>query len=119
MNNPEFAKLFEERTKKFAIDIILFSRLIPNNSDGKVIKNQIIKFGTSVGANDSENNRGSSKVEFMSCIKISQSEASETCYWLEIIREVFDVDIKKFDKKYRESNELLALFTSISKGHNS
>ena len=62
MNNREFAKMLEQRTKKFAIEIILFTRVIPNNPEGKVIKNQIIKSGTSIGANYREANRGRSKV---------------------------------------------------------
>ena len=58
-------------------------------------------------------------VKFMSRIKICESEASETCYWLEIIEQVFDVDLVRFKNIYMESDELLALFTSISKGGNS
>lgn len=51
MDNKEFSKLLEERTKKFAIDIIRLSASLPNTPEGKVIRNQITKSGTSIGAN--------------------------------------------------------------------
>jgi len=114
MNNKEFAKILEQRTKKFAIEVIIFTRTIPNNPEGYVIKNQIIKSGTSIGANYREANRGRSRAEFISRIKICENEASETCYWLEIMKEVFDVKIENFELLSKESKELLAIFTSIT-----
>lgn len=51
MNNKEFSKQLEDRTKKFAIDIISLSTDLPNTPEGKVINNKITKSGTSVGAN--------------------------------------------------------------------
>ena len=114
MDNKEFAKILEQRTKKFAIEVIIFTRTIPNNPEGYVIKNQIIKSGTSIGANYREANRARSRAEFISRIKICESEASETCYWLEIIKEVFDVKIENFELLSKESKELLAIFTSIT-----
>ncbi|MGB5665266.1 MAG: four helix bundle protein, partial [Maribacter sp.] len=81
----EFSKTLENRTRNFAIDIIKLSSTLPNNSEGKVIKVQITKSGTSIGANYREANRSRSKADFRNKIKICESEASETVYWLEII----------------------------------
>ena len=87
MNNKEFAKALEKRTRKFAVNIIRLSAKLPNTPEGKVVKNQITKSGTSIGANYRESNRSRSKADFRNKIKICTSEASETQYWLEVIVE--------------------------------
>ncbi len=115
MENKEFGKQLEIRTKNFAILIIKLSSSLPNTTEGKVIKNQITKSGTSVGANYREANRARSKADFMNKIKICESEASETVYWLELIDELKWMDSEKILSIIGESNELLAIFTSIGK----
>ena len=85
MENKEFSQQLEKRTKNFALDIIRLSALMPNTSESKVIKYQIAKSGTSIGANYREANRARSKADFISKIRICESEASETVYWLELI----------------------------------
>lgn len=114
MDNKEFGKILESRTRTFAVSIIRLSISLPNTPEGKVIKNQITKSGTSVGANYREANRSRSKADFKNKIKISESEASETVYWLEIIKEMGWVDSEKLELIIRESNEVLAIFTSIT-----
>ncbi len=69
MNNKEFGKLLEIRTKEFAITIIKLSILIPSTAEGNIIKNQLTKSGTSVGANYREANRSRSKADFRNKIK--------------------------------------------------
>jgi four helix bundle protein len=115
MNNKEFGKQLEVRTKKFAISIIDLSVSLPNTPECKVIKYQITKSGTSVGANYREANRSRSKADFANKIKICESEASETVYWLEIITDLSWVDSEKIKLIFIEANEILALFTSIGK----
>ena len=87
MENKEFASVFEKRTKDFAVRIIKLSISLPKIEEVKVIKNQITKSGTSIGANYREANRARSKADFRNKIKIAESEVSETQYWLEIIEE--------------------------------
>ena len=86
MDNKEFGKQLEKRTKEFAIEIIKLSIKLPSTAEGIVLKNQITKSGTSIGANYREANRSRSKADFRNKIKICESEASETVYWLEIIQ---------------------------------
>lgn len=105
----------ELRTKKFAISIIKLSTSLANTSECKVIKNQLTKSRTSVGANYREANRSRSKADFVKKIKICESEASETVYWLEIINELKWVDTQELKLIIAEANEMLALFTSIGK----
>jgi len=111
----ELARKLEERTRNFAIDIIRLSGSLPKSEEAKVIRNQLTKSGTSVGANYREANRASSKADFKSKIKICESEASETDYWLEIIHELNLVQPDRMDALLKECKELLAIFTSISK----
>lgn len=114
MENKEFAKTLEYRTRQFGISIIKLSALLPNTIEGRVIKNQITKSGTSIGANYREANRSRSKSDFKNKIKISESEASETEYWLEIIDDLNWIEDNVLNAITKESKELLAISTSIS-----
>ncbi len=87
---------------------------MPNTPEGKVIKYQLTKSGTSIGANYREANRSRSKADFTNRIRICESEASETVYWLEIITDLNWVDSEKIQLIMVEAKEILAIFTSIS-----
>jgi len=115
MENKEFSKLLETRTKQFAISIIRLSASLPNTQEARVVKNQITKSGSSVGANYREANRSRSKADFYHKIQICESEASETTYWLEIVLDLNWSDLAETKQILTEANELLAIFTSISK----
>ena len=115
MDNKEFGKKLEGRTKTFAVEIIKLSSKLPSHAEAKVIKNQITKSGTSVGANYREANRSRSKADFLNKIKICESEASETVYWLELIEAMNWNSNESLESTMKESKELLALFTSIAK----
>jgi len=80
MDNKEFGKKLEKRTREFSVRIICLSRTLPNTPEGRVIRTQITKSGTSIGANYREANRARSKADFKNRIKICESEASETQY---------------------------------------
>jgi four helix bundle protein len=73
------------------------------------------KCGTSIGAYYREANRSRSKAEFKSKIRICETEASETQYWLEIVRDLGWVPRERLESDLTESSELLAIFISISK----
>lgn len=113
MDNKEFSKMLEKRTLKFAVKTINLSRALPKTPEGIVIRNQITKSGTSIGANYREANRARRKADFINKIKICESEASETQYWLEVIVEVKFLSWEQVKPEYEECSELLAIFTSI------
>ncbi len=118
MENKEFSKKLEARTKAFAIRIIKLSATIPCTIEGKTVRNQLTKAGTSIGANYREANRARSRADFKNKIKISESEASETSYWLEICTDMKWAETTELESALKESNELLAIFTSIGKNLN-
>jgi four helix bundle protein len=115
LTNKEFSKNLEKRTLKFGIEIIRISTLLPNIPEGRVIRNQITKSGTSVGANYREANRARSKADFINKIKICESEASETQYWLDLIVESNFLSQENIKPVHKECSELLAIFCSIGK----
>ena len=115
MERKEFAKNLEKRTRKFAVQIIRLSITLPSSPEGMVVRNQITKAGTSIGANYREANRSRSRADFKNKIKICESEASETQYWLEVIIETGWLTREKIKPEYEECSELLAIFTSIGK----
>jgi len=88
---------------------------LPNSPESVVVRNQITKSGTSIGANYREANRSRSRADFKNKIKICESEASETQYWLEIIIETGWLTWEKIKPEYEECSELLAIFTTIGK----
>lgn len=114
MTNKEFAKQLEKRTVKFAIEVINISSSLPNTTEALVLRNQLTKSGTSIGANYREANRSRSPRDFKNKIKISLGEASETDYWLEIIEELKWINNINLKDLRKEAKELLAIFTSIA-----
>jgi four helix bundle protein len=114
VDNKEFAKQLEKRTREFAVCIIRLSSKLPNTPEARVIRSQMTKSGTSVGANYREANRARSKADFKNKIKICESEASETQYWLEIIVEGKWFSWAKVKWEYEECSELLGIFTSAA-----
>jgi len=111
MTNKEFGKKMERRTLKFAWEIIKLSASIPYTQETRVVKYQLTKAGTSVGANYWEANRARSKADFYNKIKISESEASETVYWMELVR--LQEMIKNTDLIFDEAKEILAILSAI------
>ena len=115
LQNRDFAQGLELRTRKFAVGIVRLCGKLPNTSEGKVIRNQITRSGTSVGANYREANRSRSRADFKSRIKICESEASETQYWIEVIAETGWLTWSQVKNEYEECTELLAIFSTIGK----
>ncbi len=116
MDNKEFSKELEKRTRKFAVQIIKLSAKLPNTPEARVIRTQITKAGSSIGANYREANRARSKAVFRNKIRICEGEANETQFGLEVIADVAWLSSEEVKSEYEESSELLALFTSIGKG---
>lgn len=115
MDNKQFGKNLEKRTREFAVRIIRLSTKLPDTIECRVIRNQITKAGTSIGANYREANRARSKADFNNRISICESEASETQYWLELIGDLRWLPDYEIKGPYDECSELLAIFTTIGK----
>ena len=108
----------KNRTFRFAQNIIDLVELLPKNKATNIISYQIIKSGTSVGANYRAAIRARSNKEFISKINIVLEEADETLFWLEIIKTKNWLDEEKLSKILNEANELTAIFTATLKTMN-
>src|SRR6184192_2310829 len=112
----EQTKDLKPRTKAFALRVIrMYSKLPKNNTVAQVLGKQVLRSGTSVGANYREAQRGRSKAEFISKIGDCLKEADETAYWLELLLEEKFVAPARLQPLLDEANELLAILTTISK----
>lgn len=114
MTNKEFAKVLEKRTIEFAIEILKLSGCLPNTPESLVLRNQLSKSGTSIGANYRDANRFRSLKDFKNNISISFAKARETDYWIQIIEEMNLSNNINILKLRIEAKELLAIFTSIA-----
>ena len=100
------------RTKKFALRIINLFQVLPHTIEAQVIGKQILRCGTSVGAQYREAKRARSKAEFLSKIESSLQELEETGYWLELLVESGIVSQEKLHSLSQEQNELTAILVS-------
>lgn len=83
-----------QRFFDFAVRVIKLSRDLSNTTEMKVVKNQLIRAVTSIGANYEEAQAGSSKSDFVNKVNISLKEAREANYWLRLIKEVENTNFR-------------------------
>ncbi len=110
MNND-----LKARTKKFALRIIKLVDSLPKTTSGYNIGKQILRSGTSVGANYRAACLGRSKAEFIAKLCITAEEADECCYWLELIIESELLQKNMVESLHKEATELTAIFVSSLK----
>jgi four helix bundle protein len=104
-----------ERTKEFGLRVVrMFSRL-PKTTEAQVIGKQILRSGTSIGANYREAYRARSKSEFIAKCGDSLRELEETAYWLELLIDGKIVPPELVTALQQECDELIAIFVTILK----
>ena len=104
-----------KRTKEFALRIVRMFSALPRSTVAKVLGKQVLRSGTSAGANYREAFRSRSRVEFISKIGDCLKELEETGYWLELLSESSVLPQSKLASLQDECDQLLAIFTTISK----
>jgi four helix bundle protein len=114
MQNKEVNKLedLKWRTKNYALRIIKLYSSLPKKMEMQAIGKQILRSGTSVGANYRESCRARSTQEFVAKLGISLQELEETAYWLELLIEIDHFKKDEIDLILRETDELMAIFVS-------
>ena len=105
----------ENRTKLFAIDVIKFITGLPMNRICDLISRQLLKSGTSIGANYREASRAESHDDFIHKIAICAKESAETQYWLELFLEAGLVERETCERLRQEASELLAIFIASAR----
>ena len=105
----------KEKSKAFALQIIRLHQILINEKHEFVLSKQILRSGTSIGANVREAQRGQSKPDFYAKMNIALKEADETAYWLELLFESDFIDNQIFESAYSNCEEIIKLLTSITK----
>jgi four helix bundle protein len=113
MQNEE--KDLRDRTKHFALSIIRMFSMIPKSTEAQVLGKQMLRSGTSVGANYREAYRGRSKAEFIAKCGDSLRELEETAYWFELLADGKIVSSETLSALRQECDELIAIFVTILK----
>lgn len=103
------------RTKDFAVRIIKLYAALPKTTEAQVIGEQILRSGTSVGAQYRECQYAKSDADFISKIQGSLQELEETLYWLELVEEVNIFTAERLLPIRQEANELRAILITIAK----
>jgi four helix bundle protein len=104
-----------DRSKDFALRVIKMFSALPKTEEARVLGKQVLRSGTSVGANYREAQRSRSKAEFVAKIGDCLKELDETAYWLELLTSGRTVPPTEFDSLRDECDQLIAIFTAISK----
>ena len=103
------------RTKQHAIRVLYLVRALPNTIEGRAVASQLIRSGTSIGANYRAAKRARSRAEFISKLGIVIEEADETVFWLEIIIEAELLPAHRVEPLLQETRELLAIMVASSR----
>jgi len=103
------------RTKQFALRVMKLVGALPRTTVGRAIGGQLVRCGTSVGANYRAACRSRSKAEFTAKLGTVEEEADETCFWLEVIVEGALLPAKRVAALLEEADALTAIFTSAVK----
>ena len=102
----------KRRTKLFALEVIKLVGQLPKGKTSDIIGRQLIRSGTSVGANYRAACRARSSAEFISKMSIVEEEADESMYWMELLVESGHISKISSDPVYREAHELLSITVS-------
>jgi four helix bundle protein len=108
-------KDLKERTKKLALRILAMYSSLPKSTEARVLGKQVLRSGTSVGANYREASRGRSKQEFIAKMGDCLKELDETIYWFELLIEGGLVAKEKLADLAQEADQLTAIFVTIIK----
>ena len=100
------------RTKDFALRIIKLYQALPDTGEARVIGRQILRSGTSVGAQYREARRARSKAEFQAKLEGALQELEETGFWLELLGEAHIFPLPKLQSLHQEQKELTSILVS-------
>lgn len=112
MSENKESDILKERTRRFALRVIQIWRALPRSEEARVIGKQLLRSGTSIGANYHAACRARSKAEFVAKLGVVLEEADETVFWLGLLREAGIFSDQKLKEIIREANELVAIFVS-------
>jgi len=110
------AEDLKPRTKRYALSVIRLYKALPKTQEEvRILGRQFLRSGTSAAANYREASRARSRAEFISKTEICAQEADETQLWMELLKEGCGVENDLIDAIWKESDELISIFVTMSK----
>lgn len=103
----------KKRTRVFAIEIVRLYSNLPKSTEAQVLGKQLLRAGTSVGAQYAESQRAKSNKDLVNKVEGALQEAEEVLYWLDLLSEMKFGDLDKLSELKQEANELIAIFVTI------
>ncbi len=109
--------VIKDKSKDFALRIIKLYKYLTTTATNKeyILSKQVVRSGTSIGANVKEALRGQSRPDFRAKMNIALKEASETEYWLELLYEAEYIDETSYNSIIEDNRELIKILTTIVK----
>lgn len=104
--------LLVDLSKAFAVDIILFCNEIKENRRGNALINQLLRCGTSIGANIHEANYAASRVDFINKLQIAMKECYETEYWLDIFCKAKMLTEDEYQRLFVQCSKIRKILTA-------
>ena len=102
----------DNKTKEFALRVIKLSRYLMEEKKEYILSKQILRSGTSIGANVRERKNAQSKLDFINKLSVALKEADETVYWLELLIGSEYIDQRMFVSLEKDIKEIIALITA-------
>lgn len=102
-----------QKSYAFAVRIVRLSQYLTNDKREFVLSKQVLRSGTSIGANVEEASGGQSKRDFLSKMSIAYKEARETVYWLRLLKDTDYLTQAEFDSIHSDADELCRLLSKI------
>ena len=109
------AGAIQDKSRDFAIRIVRCYKYLTEQQKEWVLSKQLLRCGTSVGANTRESRNAQSRLDFLNKLNVALKEADETEYWLDIIHATGYIDDVMYESLEKDCNELIALLVSIIK----
>ena len=106
------SEVLRDRTKRFALRIVGMYRALPRSEEARIIGKQVLRSGTSIGANYRAACRARSRAEFVAKLGVVLEEADETAFWLDLLRDAGIFSDQKLQRLIREANELVSIFVA-------
>ena len=105
--------IIEDKSFEFAVRIVNLRKFLMKEKDEYLLSKQLLRSGTSIGANVAEAQRAQSKADFISKISIALKEANETNYWLKLLYRTDYMDEKQFESMVNDLDQIISILVSI------
>ena len=107
--------IIEQKSFQFAVRIVKLYKYLSERKKEYILSKQLLRSGTSIGANIAESQQAQSRADFLSKLEIALKEASETKYWLRLLKETDYLTLSEFDSIYPDCVEIEKILVSIVK----